>query len=62
MLYTLQPLRKRAAEVLERHDVIAVLEARPAHNEAELLSSLRTRGRTFQFALSLLTRQFHPYG
>ena len=35
MLYTLQPLRKRAAEVLERHDVIAVLEARPAHNEAE---------------------------
>jgi hypothetical protein len=33
----LQPLRKRPAEILEGHDIIAVLEARPADDKSDFL-------------------------
>ena len=36
-LNSLQPLRERPVEILERHDIVAVLEARPAHDKSGLL-------------------------
>lgn len=35
-LYPLQPLRKRPVEILERHDILAVFEARPADDQFQL--------------------------
>jgi hypothetical protein len=35
-LYPLQPLCERPVEILERHDVVAVLEARPADDQFQL--------------------------
>jgi hypothetical protein len=32
--YALQPLRERSVEIFERHDVVAVCEARPTHNQS----------------------------
>jgi hypothetical protein len=36
-LYPLQPLCKRPAKVLEGHDILAVLEARPADDKSDFL-------------------------
>ena len=32
--YGLQPLRERSVKIFERHDVFAVFEARPTHNQS----------------------------
>ena len=45
--YGLQPLRERPVKIFERHDILAVFEARPTHNQSGVLFAVAAAAHGF---------------